>query len=178
MFFAITNTIKDIQVGSHCSDTCLSLFQSCFVIVFSVELSKFEANIERNREEEVAHKEHNTSTLFLQLTQVLMSRIAGALRRGQIITIDERNLQLLQLKEFTWLTYILSRSCPFRQSSQTNPTVLPLLWIFLGIPCNNTAPRIIRLTLTAPTFYRVINQRILKAWIGQNIRSTHWRSVC
>ena len=68
-----------------------------FLIVFSVELSKFEANIERNREEEVAHKEHNTSTLFLQLTQVLMSRIAVALRRGQIITIDERNLQLLQL---------------------------------------------------------------------------------
>ena len=39
---------------------------------FSVELSKFEANIERDREKEV---EHNISTIFLQLTQVLMSQI-------------------------------------------------------------------------------------------------------
>ena len=38
---------------------------------FSVELSKFEANIENDREKEV---EQNMSTLFLQLTQVLMSR--------------------------------------------------------------------------------------------------------
>ena len=64
---------------------------------FSVELSKFEANIERNREKDVEHKEHNMSTLLLQLTQVLMSRIAVALRRGQIKPIDDRNLQLLQL---------------------------------------------------------------------------------
>ena len=27
-------TIKDNQLGSHCSDTCLSLFQCCFVMVF------------------------------------------------------------------------------------------------------------------------------------------------
>ena len=40
----------------------------------SVELSKFEANIERDREKEV---EHNMSTLFLQLTQVLTSRIVA-----------------------------------------------------------------------------------------------------
>ena len=33
---------------------------------FSVELSKFEANVERDREKEV---EHNMSTIFLQLTQ-------------------------------------------------------------------------------------------------------------
>jgi len=39
---------------------------------FSVELSTFETNIERDREKKV---EHNMSTLFLQLTQVLMSRI-------------------------------------------------------------------------------------------------------
>ena len=39
---------------------------------FSVKLYKFEANIERDKEKEV---EHNISTLFLQLTQVLMSRI-------------------------------------------------------------------------------------------------------
>ena len=39
---------------------------------FSVELSKFEANIERDRKKEV---EHNMSTIFLQLTQVLMSQI-------------------------------------------------------------------------------------------------------
>ena len=38
----------------------------------SVKLSKFEAIIERNREKWV---EQNVSTLFLQLTQVLMSRI-------------------------------------------------------------------------------------------------------
>ena len=43
-------------------------------MVFSVELSKFEANIERDREEEV---EDNMSTLFVQLTQVLMSHIAA-----------------------------------------------------------------------------------------------------
>ena len=39
---------------------------------FSVELSKFKANIERDRKKEV---EHNMSTTFLQLTQVLMSQI-------------------------------------------------------------------------------------------------------
>ena len=27
-------TIRDTQLGSHCSDTCLSLFQCCFVMVF------------------------------------------------------------------------------------------------------------------------------------------------
>ena len=43
---------------------------------FSVELSKFEHNIERRREKDV---EHSLSTLFLQLTQVLMSRIVGKL---------------------------------------------------------------------------------------------------
>lgn len=39
-------------------------------IGFLVELSNFEANIEREREEDV---EHSTSTLLLQLTQILMS---------------------------------------------------------------------------------------------------------
>ena len=43
------------------------LFSNCF----SMELSKVEVNIERDGEKEV---EHNMSTLFLQLTQVLMSR--------------------------------------------------------------------------------------------------------
>ena len=43
-------------------------------MVFPVELSKFEANIERDREEEV---EDNMSTLFVQLTQVLMSQIVA-----------------------------------------------------------------------------------------------------
>lgn len=39
---------------------------------FSVDLSRFEANFERESEKEV---KHNMSTLFLQLTQVLMLRI-------------------------------------------------------------------------------------------------------
>ena len=43
---------------------------------FLVELSKFEANIERDREKGV---EPNMSTLFLQLTQVLMSRIVATI---------------------------------------------------------------------------------------------------
>ena len=43
---------------------------------FSVEFSKFEPNIERRREKDV---EHSLSTLFLQLTQVPMSRIVGEL---------------------------------------------------------------------------------------------------
>ena len=50
---------------------------------FSVELSKFEANIERDRKKEV---EHNMSTLFLQLTQVLMSQIVAA---RKISTLNE-----------------------------------------------------------------------------------------
>ena len=41
---------------------------------FSVKLSKFEANIERDREEEV---EDNMSTLFVQFTQVLMLQIVA-----------------------------------------------------------------------------------------------------
>ena len=43
---------------------------------FLVELSKFEANIERDSEKGV---EQNMSTLFLQLTQVLMSRIVATI---------------------------------------------------------------------------------------------------
>ena len=43
---------------------------------FLVELSKFEANIEKDREKGV---EQNMSTLFLQLTQVLMSRIVATI---------------------------------------------------------------------------------------------------
>ena len=39
---------------------------------FLEELSNFEASIEREKEKEV---KHNISMLFLQLTQVLMSRI-------------------------------------------------------------------------------------------------------
>ena len=39
-----------------------------------VELSNFEANIEREREEDV---EHSTSMLFLQVTQILMSWIVA-----------------------------------------------------------------------------------------------------
>ena len=38
---------------------------------FSVELSNFEANIERKREKEV-DRENSMSTLFLQFTQILM----------------------------------------------------------------------------------------------------------
>ena len=41
---------------------------------FSVDLSKFEANIEE-REKEV---KHSMSTLFLLLTQVLMSQVMGS----------------------------------------------------------------------------------------------------
>ena len=33
-------TIKDTQLGPHCSDTCLSLSQYFFKMVFSVELSQ------------------------------------------------------------------------------------------------------------------------------------------
>ena len=29
-----TSTISETQLGSHCSDICLSLFQCCFVMVF------------------------------------------------------------------------------------------------------------------------------------------------
>ena len=43
---------------------------------FLLELSKFEANIERDSEKGV---EQNMSTLFLQLTQVLMSRIVATI---------------------------------------------------------------------------------------------------
>ena len=47
---------------------------------FLVELSKFEANIERDREKGV---EQNMSTLFLQLTQVLMSRIVATIYQAR-----------------------------------------------------------------------------------------------
>ena len=43
---------------------------------FSVELSSFEANIEKEGGKEV---ERNMSTLVIQLTQVLMSRIVAGL---------------------------------------------------------------------------------------------------
>ena len=59
----------------HCSDTCLFLFQCCFLMFFFGALPKFEANIERNREKEVQHKKHNMSTSFLQLTQVLINNV-------------------------------------------------------------------------------------------------------
>ena len=42
-------TIDDTQLGSHCSDTCLCLFQCCFEMVFWWTVSKFEADIGRKR---------------------------------------------------------------------------------------------------------------------------------
>ena len=42
-------TIDDTQLGSHCSDTCLCLFQCCSEMVFWWTVSKFEANIGRKR---------------------------------------------------------------------------------------------------------------------------------
>ena len=55
----VSKHFSDTQLRSHYSNTCLSLFQCCFVMVFRWE-----------RKKEV---EQNMSTLFLQLTQVLMS---------------------------------------------------------------------------------------------------------
>ena len=56
----------------------LNLGHTALIPVFlsSVELSKFKANIERDREKGV---EQNMSTLFLQLTQVLMLRIVATI---------------------------------------------------------------------------------------------------
>ena len=71
---AVTQTtIRDTQLGSHCSGTCL-LSSMLFCNRLSVDLSKFEANIEE-REKEV---KHSMSTLFLLLTQVLMSQVIGS----------------------------------------------------------------------------------------------------
>ena len=55
----VSKHFSDTQLRSHYSNICLSLFQCCFVMVFRWE-----------RKKEV---EQNMSTLFLQLTQVLMS---------------------------------------------------------------------------------------------------------
>ena len=85
---------------------------------FSVELSKIEANIERDRKKEV---EHNMSTIFLQLTQVLMSQIVvknfatlccirkiHSLHKTKtfVSTFYKHKLHLLALLSlFTYLTY-------------------------------------------------------------------------
>ena len=66
-------TIDDTQLGSHCSDTCLCLFQCCFEMVFG-GLVQVRGQHWEEKEKEL---EHNMSTLFLQLTQVLMSRIVA-----------------------------------------------------------------------------------------------------
>ena len=60
-------------------------------MVFSVELSKFEANIERDREEEV---EDNMSTLFVQLTQVLMSHITALKGLCQLESMRSEVMQI------------------------------------------------------------------------------------
>ena len=65
------SAIKATQLGSHCSGTCLSLFRCCFEMVFQ--------NSPGSRPTLKGTGKRRSSialwTLFLQLTQVLMSRI-------------------------------------------------------------------------------------------------------
>ena len=61
-----TSTVSETQLGSRCSDTCLALFQCCLEWFFGGIVQM--------------------STLFLQLTQVLMSKIVAA---RKISTLDE-----------------------------------------------------------------------------------------
>ena len=72
-------------------------------MVFSVELSKFEANIERDREEEV---EDNMSTLFVQLTQVLMSHITAL--KG-LCQLERCALRLCKLRSTVKILLFLTR---------------------------------------------------------------------
>ena len=54
---------------------------------FPVELSKFEANIEGEREKEVEHM----STFFLQLTQDLMSQIVAARKNSKLNELKQND---------------------------------------------------------------------------------------
>ena len=67
-----------------------------------MKLYKFEVNIERDKEKEV---EHNISRLFLQLTQVLMSRINIVLLHSRIHELDNAMASDLKCVN-TWLNAI------------------------------------------------------------------------
>lgn len=65
--------IKALKLQSRTLNTGHTALVPALMLVSNgvlVELSNFEASIERERERDV---EHNMSTLFLQLTQILMS---------------------------------------------------------------------------------------------------------
>ena len=89
---------------------------------------------------DVEHKEHNMSTLFLQLTQVLMSRIAVALRRGQIKPIDDRNYNCYSCRN----SHCSPTYCPGPAHSDNRARQIPLYcpcfgysWVYRAI----TPPR-------------------------------------
>ena len=126
---------------------------------FSVELSKFEANIERDRKKEV---EHNMSTIFLQLTQVLMSQIVvknfatlccirkiHSLHKTKtfVSTFYKHKLHLLALLSlFTYLTYTRNlKNFPFWAEPPPGPCrarvvksswLLPKIAIYMYLVCN------------------------------------------
>ena len=81
-----------------------------------MELSKLEANIERERKKDL---EHNILTLFLNLTQVLMSRIVGKLltltsignirifeRRVRTITKDTNLAKVKAYYMYLFITFL------------------------------------------------------------------------
>ena len=81
-----------------------------------MELSKLKANIEREREKDL---DHNILTLFLNLTQVLMSRIVGKLltltsignirifeRRVRTITKDTNLAKVKAYYMYLFITFL------------------------------------------------------------------------
>ena len=108
-------TIKDSQLGSHCSDTCLSLFQCCFIMVFGWNCLKFEANIERDVEKEV---EDNMSTLFVQLT--LSSKVTDC----------SLNV-VIKLKLFIFIFHHVLKWCHFCLLCQNKTKLARLDWILV-----------------------------------------------
>ena len=76
------------------------------------------------------------------------------------------------------LTYILTRSRPFRETCKTYTAVFSFFGSLPTVSGNETSTRIICLALAAPSLYRIIYQWLFKSWVGQNVDATSWWSVC
>lgn len=76
------------------------------------------------------------------------------------------------------LTYILTRSRPFRETCKTYTALFSFFGSLPTVSGNETSTRIICLALAAPSLYRIIYQWLFKSWVGQNVDATSWWSVC
>ena len=80
-----------LNLGQHCSDICLSLFQCCFVMVFRWNCPSSRPKLRgKGKGGRAQHVK-----LFLQLTQVLMSQIVAARKISTLNELKKKTIMFM-----------------------------------------------------------------------------------